>query len=119
MGVALTTILVLLIKKGYHYQPHFTSNPILVTIGSHFICQDSFQIKVMLMLFPLDFSFERSMFDSRQITVVSGRASDLECSCATLVCTVGRPILMVPKQINRTTSRLSHGITRYRDYISM
>ena len=48
------------------------------------------------------------VFDSRRITVVSGRAYDLKCSCATLV-QVRRPVLILEIK-KRVTSRF---LTKY------
>ena len=48
--------------------------------------------------------------DSRRITVVSGRASDLKCSCATLV-QIRRPVLIL-KIKKRVTSRFLTEVSR-------
>ena len=50
----------------------------------------------------LVFQLKGLVFDSQWITVVSGRASDLKCSCATLV-QVRRPVLIL--EIKNRTSR--------------
>ena len=62
------------------------------------------------------FQMRGPVFDSRRIMVVSGRASDLKCSCATLV-QVCNPVLIFDIK-NRVTSRIltKHLITGYQGY---